>query len=1233
MLFLSTLCAFICLSQMLNAQISTGEKRFKQITTEHGLPSTNLRYQTQDEQGLMWFCVEAEGLCMYDGYNFTLFNNIPDNPLTISSNYPNMAQLDLDGNIWIATDNGLNKLNTRTRTFQQFYFDSLNKTSIPDNMCLSVFCDSEGTIWVGTINGIARKAPNSDSFTRYFNSPEDSSSFNNISVNRFIEYPRGTIWMATHNGIIKLNKQTGQYQHINAPVKYDTDNSVIDILPLNNCLWIATLQGLFTMDTETLKFKEFEYLEQHKPLIKNEGFATLMYDSKGQIWAGSFTKGLLIIDPYKNNYEWISASNYGLNPLRSNHIRHIYEDSMGLIWIGTKFGGVFQYNENQNIFNNWPKAHKHLYPYQNEYLLSISIDSNKNYWLGTKYHGLINIDSETGEATSYTQNSQSNRILNSNRVEHVLYDNNYIWIATSLGINLLNTNNKHISSIANVHTNYLFKDKSGRLWAATKSGIKIIEKIENNYVVVSPDYDESFFNAHYDVLQILEDSKGTLWFSTRHNGLHTLNPATGDYFKYQINPKVNQTRSIFEDEQKRIWVSSKSNGVFLLNQNKNEHLKFDTQNGLAGNMVMSIEQDSDGNLWFGTNNGISRLNMSDTTFSNFNSDLGLLSNIAELNASFKFDSGDLLFSGNNGFNVFNPETIEQQNQLPELIITSFKVNYREILFDEAFSNAFIFSFRDNYISFEFTLADYHSPHTHQYTVMLEGVDNQWSQPTNRNYVSYTNLAPGNYTLWVKGTNRLHNKPHEAVSINFSILKPFYQKTWFRTATILLIFIMIALIMIQVNKRQSKLEKQINERTHKLEIAYRELLNKNTKIREQNRQIEKQQANLEEKVKERTRDLEIAKRKAEESDKLKSSFLANMSHEIRTPLNAISGFSALITSDIYSNERKEKFAGIIKSNIESLLKLVEDILEISKIEAGQVTIEKKYSNIDSMLIHITKLHKEELFQARGNKVVLNYNNPNRNTIEFNCDTIRVKQILSNLLSNAIKFTNEGTIELSFKTNKNSITFWVKDTGIGIKKENIESIFNRFTKIEDNNPTFRGTGIGLSISKSLTHIMGGQIWVESEINKGSVFYVDIPGEVKVNHTNTSRKKSKPESIRLENKTILVIEYEKSNYVLIQSYLSDTKAKTIWAKDSASGIQFCKQQHFDLILLDIRLPDIDGYETCKRMREIAPSIPVIAQTAYAAQEDKIRLSAAGFASFLIKPFSREELLEKISLALSNA
>lgn len=394
-------------------------------------------------------------------------------------------------------------------------------------------------------------------------------------------------------------------------------------------------------------------------------------------------------------------------------------------------------------------------------------------------------------------------------------------------------------------------------------------------------------------------------------------------------------------------------------------------------------------------------------------------------------------------------------------------------------------------------------------------------------------------------------------------------------------------------------------------------------------------------------LKDAKYDAENADKLKSAFLANMSHEIRTPMNSIIGFAGLLgDSDLTENERQE-YVGLINSSCNTLLHLIDDILDISKIEAGQLDIVNTKINLSGFLQELFITFKEINSNNNNGKVKLGLSiPPTMENMVIDSDEIRLKQILSNLLSNAIKFTQDGKIELGVTLidkiknheRKKYIKFFVHDTGIGLDKQTQDIIFDRFTKIEsDNNKLYRGAGLGLTISKKLVELLEGDIWVESIPGNGSSFYFTVPApiekrEEKKSATRKSQLFGGEVGISLDKKNVLIVEDDPSNYELLKAILRKTNASIKWAKNGLEALDICTNESPDLILMDIKMPDMDGYETVTRLRKMKISAPIIAQTAFARLEDENKILSSGFDAYLSKPIEKNKLFLVINKIFSS-
>ncbi len=372
----------------------------------------------------------------------------------------------------------------------------------------------------------------------------------------------------------------------------------------------------------------------------------------------------------------------------------------------------------------------------------------------------------------------------------------------------------------------------------------------------------------------------------------------------------------------------------------------------------------------------------------------------------------------------------------------------------------------------------------------------------------------------------------------------------------------------------------------------------------------------------------AKIKAEEADKLKSAFLANMSHEIRTPMNAILGFSELLSSkniDLAENEKNE-YLNLIKSNGNNLLNLINDIIDISKIEADQLKIIKKECNINEVLNNLEKNYNELKKQQNKNNIEIRVKNAYSN-YSILTDPLRLQQILSNLIDNALKFTDNGFIEFGFiEQDLDYILFYVKDTGIGMDEKNSNSVFQRFQKLDnDNTKLYRGAGIGLAICKSLVELLNGEIWVKSKKGIGSTFYFTLPNiKTKSPIKQKIIRKFNTEKFNWSNKTILIVEDEPANFIYLREVLKYTQIKIHKAVNGEEAVSlFKKYNDINIVLMDIKMPKMNGYEASRKIKEINQNIPIISQSAYVLTKEIEKEFNSSIDEYLSKPLNPNTLL----------
>jgi signal transduction histidine kinase/CheY-like chemotaxis protein len=411
-----------------------------------------------------------------------------------------------------------------------------------------------------------------------------------------------------------------------------------------------------------------------------------------------------------------------------------------------------------------------------------------------------------------------------------------------------------------------------------------------------------------------------------------------------------------------------------------------------------------------------------------------------------------------------------------------------------------------------------------------------------------------------------------------------------------------------------------------------------------KQLQQHKKNLELLIEQKTEELKTSiteRRYALESDRLKSAFLANMSHELRTPMNAIIAFSNFLKDPYLAPEKRDEYINYITTAGDTLLHLVDDIIDSAKIESRQLTINRVRCNITDLLFELREIFNEIRDKKQRSHLEIKLSEASRNDdVYIMTDPIRLKQVISNLLENALKYTTEGYVEFGYVLQDNAVTFFIKDTGIGIPKDKFEYIFERFSQIEYTvKDSFRGTGLGLSITKNLVELLGGTIWVESEIGTGSTFYFTVPSE-KIESIprpfSTEKKKVKYDKAQLfdwSDKNVLVAEDEDLNYKVLESVLTRAKANVWRAKDGVEAIEVCQATTIDLVLMDIQMPRMDGYAATRKIKQFNKNLPVIAQTSYAMAGERENCLAAGCDDYLSKPLNLEELLIKCNRYLSSA
>lgn len=372
------------------------------------------------------------------------------------------------------------------------------------------------------------------------------------------------------------------------------------------------------------------------------------------------------------------------------------------------------------------------------------------------------------------------------------------------------------------------------------------------------------------------------------------------------------------------------------------------------------------------------------------------------------------------------------------------------------------------------------------------------------------------------------------------------------------------------------------------------------------------------------DLRVAKEKAEEHDRLKSAFLANMSHELRTPMNSIVGFSEHINQDYTEEKEIKKYARIIHQSSQQLLGIVNDILDISKIETGQVETSEEPTNIIHLLDTLLQFF-EISAKDKGLELTLHHQIDPQQAMVL-CDPYKLRQILTNFLANAIKYTQKGQVDFGCKMSEGNLIFHVSDTGKGIAPQFHEQVFDHFWQVSDNSTA--GTGLGLAISKGFAKLMGGKVWVDSHLNEGAIFYLSIPHKASpmvtapiLQHKTSIMAEHQDLNIR----KVLIAEDELFNFKIIEILFKKLGIGLVWAKNGQEAVEaVAENPNFDLVLMDIKMPVLDGLSAIKIIKDTHPDLPIIAQSAFAFMDEKAKCLEAGCDYYITKPIQKQELMD---------
>ena len=1238
--------------------------------------------------------------------NTTRIENLNEK-FNIGRNQVNCMCQDSIGFIWFGMANGLYKFDNTSMKFIEP--DAVQGLDHPDIRAIIEY--DPGILLLGTYdyglliyNSILEKL-DTVSFTPKF-------KFSNIKVNKLLKDENGIIWVGTKTGLYKIKSLDKALNTFEVLQVYTAENSelfsdeIFDIKQRKDGeIWFLTMSqlGQINSDSSTLRTyriyeanTSFIFLNENKILISCYGSGLKLFDTEnhkldfgwnfqpdqniksryvykdlsGRIWQSISNEGLFLLDPelYLSKSELISYSNKPVNSINSNIILQIGESRDGTVFLCTD-AGINRINHKDDHFQSLPSKFKP----DSDFLFGIrallKVD-NEHMLIGSMGAGLKLLNMNTKKISDVI--IEPNNIDLGKNIQSIIKDKqgNY-WLGTEGdGIikmpadkNTLHGNKKYLiyrlyptsypnKTLLNDFIMCLYDDDKDNIWIGTWYGLSLLSNNERKKEDQSEAEILNFLNdpqnntsiSSNTILCILQDKSGTIWVGTQ-NGINKI-VKKNDRYSFDSNIKdeygnsitAKSILSLYQSENGKIWFSTHDGGICLLEPDKMFFHEYNSKTGFIDYIVNSIQEDEQGNLWLGTNDGICRYDPVSFSYNLYKQEDGLLTNLYLFNATSKVNN-TLFFGGDKGLVYFSPENLKQAIYDKNLVLTDIKLFNKSIHVNQSnsplkksvnYTNSIDLKYNQNFVSFEFSSLNFKKQKDIQYSCILEGIESEWNELGSEHKITYTNLAHGTYTFKVKAYDSGIHKNFEERVFNIKIHPPL----WKTKVALILLYVLLFGILYKGYTYFLNLEKRRNA------LALERLNSK----------------------------------KEHEIDLMKLRFFMNVSHEFRTPLTLLSAPLETLMKGKTNQEKTKSYYQLMHQNIQRLKKLIDEMLELRKIDAGYLKVDWNYGNF----VEFTK-RIFDTFQNYAEKRNIKFtfkSSINEHNTYFDAD--KLDTVLFNIISNAFKYTkNGGKIELRLSTQKYIIPIegadsyneiLIKDTGIGISKKSIENIFQRFQNTENAKPIdSASTGIGLSLAKELIELHKGEIQVESIENQGSTFKVILPiyynnpnlDQEEINEKLLTAEKFEPHADKVDTEFIkpvkdkgkkplvLIVEDNEDLRTFLSSVLDD-HYEIIGCENGEEGIELAKKKIPDLIISDIMMDKLDGISMCKIIKsdEKTSHIPIILLTARQADSVKLDGFQTGADDYIVKPFNvdilkirinnliqlRRKLRAKFSLGVDN-
>ncbi|WP_029902483.1 two-component regulator propeller domain-containing protein [Prevotella sp. 10(H)] len=1126
----------------------------------------------QDTQGLIWIGTN-KGLFSYDGYSTQQHFTFGDSTNTLI-----YSILIYDSSyLLLGTDNGLLIYNYQTDQYEQFPADFP-----PDIRALAVH---DNDLWIGSIRGLYRYSLQKKQIEQI------NRGLPHNTIYSLLQASDNNLYIGTYNGFCRYISETGKFEIINLPSDTRRNNQFINSLleDNNNNIWIGTEGALFKY---SLKDKSIEDI----PHFHNNSIKSLALDEDNNLILAT-DNGLYTYNNSNKGIQHYVHDSRNSKSLSNNIIWGAFADKEKNIWLGTDYG--ISLSCNNRTFQSVPISEITGIGDGNRFH-SIFKDSRGNFWFGGT-NGLIVSPSPTNntDATIWYRMGDKKYPISHNRIRNIYEDKDHnLWVATDGSINRYDYQKKQfihytiIDSTQTLNSNwayYIFEDDKKQLWIATcLGGIFVVNK-ENllkssgNYIA---DKNYSTLNGLSGdfVNQIIPDPHGNVWVLLYNNGIDKINTATGKIEKFPIEHGTNNENPnyIILDNEGFLWAGYRG-GLVRINtkDNSSEFIKFAT---FSNSEILSLNE-IDENIWISTTEGIWVLDKKTFDVKRLN-----VPNQSYTCSYYDKSTNKIYMGGVDEFTLLSPDIQHDKPDDATLVFTALYVN--DNLYDTSqdkgnsirYLDEIQLNYKQNNLTFEFSDLTYSEEETSKFVYKLEELDKDWNilnQDLNR--ISYTNLEYGKYRLIVSKLDSSGKPSAISRTLVINISPPWYYTIW---AKCLYGVLVLALIVWIINFFRVR---------HNLRIE------------------------------------RIEKEKTVELTNLKIDFFTNVSHEFKTPLSLIIAPVSKLLLEIKDPQKKQQLENVQKNALQ-LNSLIRQILEFSRTDSTtNASLLLSRVEFVEFARSLFSIYEEGFKDKKLNFSFLT----DHEKIYISIDVLKIESVLNNLLSNACKYTGEGgkiELRLNYSKDDNTLNIILSDEGIGIPAKEIPYIFERYYQTSKTTGYKEGTGIGLYLVKTYTEQHGGQIYIDSEENKGTTITISLP--VKDEAENNSVQDEQEEYTVNKNSPLILVVDDNPEIADFISQTLTPKYRCKVAHNGKMALELVKMHNPDLIVADVMMPVMDGLEMSRRIRKSLPTstIPIILLTAKDDKSTEMESINLNVDAFISKPFNPELLLSRISQLLKS-